>query len=92
MPEVLSPREENGSEEDSVPMLCREDASLACATSPENAPPSRTIAEIFDAERKKLAIKMLTIRNLKYLLHSIVAFLENVGYWAVILTIVRAMV
>ena len=67
MPEVLSPREENGSDEDSVPMLCRDDASLAWATSLERMPPSRTIAETaetFNAERKKLAIKLLTIRKL----------------------------
>ena len=75
MVEVLSPREENGSDEDSVPRLCKEDAVLACATSLEKVPPNRTIAVIFNAERKKLAIKL---RSLCF--ETIVAFLENVGY------------
>ena len=61
MLDVLSPREENGSDEDSVPMLCREEASLACATLLESTPPSKTRAEIFNAERKKLAIKLLLL-------------------------------
>ena len=61
MLEVLSPREENGSDEDSVPMLWREEAVLACATSLDSMLPSRTIAEAFKAEWKKLAI---TLRSL----------------------------
>ena len=77
MLEVLSPREENGSDEDSVPMLWREDALLACATSLDIVLPNKTIAEAFKAEWKKLAIILSSLRSLLLL---IVTFLENGGY------------